>query len=357
MSILFSPVTVKSVTFKNRVLMSPMCMYSSVDGFATDWHLVHYGSRAIGGAGTIMIEAASVRADGRIGIGDLGIYKDEHVEGLQRITGFIKEQGSVPAIQIAHAGRKASNWVSGGESKILFPEDKEGWEIIAPSAIPFSSESQTPREMDVEEIHNIQNSFADAAKRALEAGFELLEIHSAHGYLLNEFLSPITNKRTDGYGGTLENRSRMLFETIEKVKIVWPEDLPIAVRISATDWVDEGWTLEDSMWLSQKLSEAGIDIIDVSTGGAIPNAKIPVGAGYQLPFASAIKKDKDNALVVATVGLIDSAKQAETILANGDADFIVVGRELLRNPYFPLTAAKELRAEIIVPKQYELAIR
>lgn len=357
MSILFSPVTIKSVTFKNRVIMSPMCMYSAVDGFATDWHLVHYGSRAMGGTGTIMIEAAAVRADGRIAVGDLGIYKDEHIEGLQRITKFIKEQGSVPAIQIAHAGRKASNWVSGAESKTLFPEDKDGWEIIAPSAIAFSPESQTPKEMNLEEIQDIQNAFADAAERALKAGFELLEIHSAHGYLLNEFLSPLTNKRSDNYGGSFENRIRMLFEIIEKVKKVWPSDLPIAVRISATDWVEGGWTLEDSIKLSRKLSETGVDIVDVSTGGSIPNAKIPVGAGYQLPFASAIKKDENNSVFVGTVGLIDSSKQAETILANGDADFILVGRELLRNPYFSLNAARELRAQNIEPKPYEIAFK
>jgi len=355
MSKLFSPVTLKTITFRNRIVMSPMCMYSSVDGFATDWHLVHYGSRAMGGAGTIMLEATAVRADGRIGVGDLGIYKDEHIEGLRRVASFIKEAGSVPAIQLAHAGRKGSMWVSGGDDRVLTPEDEDGWQVIAPSAIPFSPEMQTPKEMDLHEIEAIQQAFVDATKRAFKAGFEMIEIHSAHGYLLNSFLSPLTNKRKDEYGGSRENRSRMLFETIEKVKRVWPENLPIAVRISATDWTEGGWTTDDSVWLSGKLVKAGIDIVDVSTGGTVPAATIPVGAGYQLPMASAIKRAVGDTIAVGTVGLITSAQQAETILANGDADFIFIAREFLRDPYFPLSAAKELHSESPVPKAYELA--
>lgn len=355
MPLLFSPISIKSITFRNRLIMSPMCMYSSKDGFSTDWHLVHYGSRAVGGAGTVMLEATAVRADGRISVNDLGIYKDEHVEGLQRIASFIKEQGAVPAIQLAHAGRKGSTWASGGDSRVLMPNDEGGWQVIAPSPIPFSSTHQTPKEMDLAEIEAVQQAFVDAANRALRAGFELIELHGAHGYLLNEFLSPVTNKRTDEYGGSRENRSRMLFETLEKIKQVWPQDLPICVRISATDWLEGGWTIEDSVWLSNRLAEAGVDIVDVSSGGTAPGASIPVGAGYQVPLAATIKKAVRDTLLVGTVGLITSPQQAETILVNGDADFIIMGRELLRDPYFPLSTAKELRSEGPVPKQYERA--
>ncbi|PTT15788.1 oxidoreductase [Flavobacterium sp. HMWF030] len=355
MSKLFSPLRVKSVEFKNRIFTSPMCMYMAEDGFANDWHLVHYGSRAMGGAGSVMLEATAVRADGRIGVGDLGIWKDEHIVSLSQIAGFIKKNGSVPAIQLAHSGRKGSTWASGAESRTLMANDENGWEVIAPSAIAFSPDFQTPREMTIQDIEDIKKSFADATLRALKAGFELIEIHSAHGYLLNEFLSSIPNKRADNYGGSRENRARLLFEIIEKVKEVWPDNLPIAVRISATDWMEGGWDSEDSLWLSGRLLELGIDIVDVSTGGTIPTAKIPVGAGYQLPFASEIKREFKTGLLVGTVGLITNAQQAETIVRNGDADFIFVGREFLRNPYFPLGAAKELRAEIPVPKPYELA--
>ena len=354
MSKLFSPLTIKSVNFKNRIIMSPMCMYSCEDGFATDWHFVHYGTRAIGGAGTVIFEASAVRKDGRISVGDLGIYKDEHIEMLQKITKFVKDNGSIVGIQLAHAGRKASTWAAGADSKIL-KEDEGGWEMIAPSAIAFSDETAVSREMTIEDIEAIKQSFSDAAERALKAGFELIELHAAHGYLLNEFLSPLTNKRTDQYGGSRENRSRMLMEVIEKVKEVWPETLPISVRISATDWVENGWASEDSVWLSEKLAQAGIDIVDVSSGAVVAGAKIPVGPGYQVPLASDIKlalKDKIN---VATVGMITNAAQAETILVNGNADFIVLGRELLRNPYFPLQAANELREKVDCPKQYERA--
>jgi 2,4-dienoyl-CoA reductase-like NADH-dependent reductase (Old Yellow Enzyme family) len=330
-------------------------MYASVDGFASDWHLVHYGSRAMGGAGAVMLEATAVLANGRIGVGDLGIWKDEHIGPLAKVAEFIKSNGSIPGIQLAHSGRKGSNWVSGRDSRHLMPEDTDGWEVIAPSPIPFSAEMQKPKEMTLEDIEFLKKAFAEAARRALEAGFELIEIHSAHGYLLNEFLSPITNKRTDVYGGSLENRSKLLFEVIDAVKQVWPADLPIAVRISATDWMEEGWTSENSVWLSEKLAEAGIDLVDVSTGGTVPDAKIPVGAGYQLPLASAIKRVVGDSLLVGTVGMITSAQQAETILVNGDADFVSIAREFLRNPYFPLHAAKELRSGIPFPKHYELA--
>jgi len=330
-------------------------MYSATDGFATDWHLVHYGSRAMGGAGAVMLEATAVRADGRIGVGDLGIWKDEHIAPLAKIASFIKSSGSVAAIQLAHAGRKGSTWAMGAESRALMPEDKDGWQTIAPSAIPFSPIMQTPREMSRQDIDEIIDSFADAAQRALQAGFELIEIHAAHGYLINEFLSPIPNQRTDQYGGSRENRTRFLFEIIEQVKKVWPQDLPIAVRISATDWMEHGWNSDDSVWLSKKLSQAGVDIIDVSSGGTVPGAKTVSAPGYQLPFASSIKREVKDTLYVGTVGMITNPEQAETILANSDADLVFVGREFLRNPYFPLEAARKLRSEISVPKQYELA--
>jgi 2,4-dienoyl-CoA reductase-like NADH-dependent reductase (Old Yellow Enzyme family) len=330
-------------------------MYMAENGFASDWHLIHYASRAMGGAGSVMLEATAVREDGRIGVGDLGIWKDEHIEMLTKIASFIKSTGSVPAIQLAHAGRKGSTWALGRESQPLMPDEENGWEVIAPSAIAFSHEMQTPREMTLEDIEELQQAFVNAALRALKAGFELIEIHSAHGYLINEFLSPIPNKRADHYGGSIENRAKFLFEIIDKVRTVWPSELPIAVRISATDWMEEGWSIEDSVWLSKKLSEKGIDIVDVSSGGTVPNAKITVGSGYQLPFASTIKRELKDQLLVGTVGMITSAHQAETILTNGDADLIFIGRELLRNPYFPLEAAKQLRSEIPVPKPYELA--
>ncbi|AMP98027.1 Oxidoreductase [Pedobacter cryoconitis] len=355
MSKLFSPLTVKSITLRNRIVTSPMCMYMAEDGFASDWHLVHYGSRAIGGAGAVMLEATAVRADGRIGVGDLGIWKDEHIAMLTKVASFIKSAGSVPAIQLAHAGRKGSTWASGRESRPLLPDDENGWEVIAPSDIAFSPAMQTPRTMTIKDIEAVQQAFVDAAVRALKSGFELIEIHSAHGYLINEFLSPIPNKRTDCYGGSIENRAKFLFEIIDKVKEVWPAELPIAVRISATDWMEEGWNINDSLWLSRKLAEKGIDIVDVSSGGTVPDAKITVGSGYQLPFASTIKREIKDQLLVGTVGMITNPHQAETILANGDADLIFMARELLRNPYFPLEAAKQLRSEIPVPKAYELA--
>ncbi len=355
MSKLFSPLVVKSVTLKNRIVTSPMCMYSSEDGFATDWHLVHYGTRAMGGAGTVMLEASAVRADGRISVGDLGIYKDAHVEGLSRIAKFIKDNGAVPAIQLAHAGRKGSTWVQGDQSKTLHTEEEGGWTLLAASAIPFSSHMPTPKEMSVEDIQQLIADFKVAAKRALQAGFEWIEIHGAHGYLINAFLSPLSNKRQDEYGGCLENRAKFLFEIVAAVQEEWPADLPISVRISATDWSDEGWTIEDSKWLTSKLVDAGIDIIDVSSGGVIGGVHIPVGPSYQLPLASALKQSLGDRAIVSAVGMITNAQQAETILVNGDADLVFLARELLRNPYFPLHAAAALGTEPQPPVQYTRA--
>ncbi|WP_254562532.1 NADPH dehydrogenase NamA [Dyadobacter diqingensis] len=352
MSKLFSPLAIKSIQFKNRITVSPMCQYSSVDGFADDWHLVHLGSRAVGGAGLIISEATAVSPEGRISPDDLGIWKDEHIEKLKQITSFINQQGAVPGIQLAHAGRKASTaaaWKGRGKVE---PGDG-GWTPVSASAIAFSDTYPMPDELDHSGIEKIIRDFTDAAKRALAAGFKVIELHAAHGYLIHQFLSPLSNQRTDTYGGSFENRTRLLMEIIGNVKTVWPSDLPIFVRISATDWADGGWNLDDSVELSLQLKSAGIDLIDVSTGGLVSYAKIPVGPAYQLPFASRIKKE--TGILTGTVGMITSATQAETILVNEDADMIIMARELLRNPYFPLHAAHELRDQINWPIQYDRA--
>ncbi|MDO3694543.1 NADPH dehydrogenase NamA [Wenyingzhuangia sp. chi5] len=356
MSKLFTPLKIKNITFKNRIVTSPMCMYSAKEGFASEWHLVHYGTRAMGGAGTVFLEATAVHPEGRISLGDLGIWNDEHIESLERITNFIKSTGAVAGIQLAHAGRKGSYKVEGSDHKLLRTKEEGGWKVLAPSSIPFSEEALVPKEMNLDDINNIKEYFKSAAERALKAGFQLLEIHGAHGYLINSFLSPVSNKRIDEYGGSIENRARLLFEIIEEVKSVWPSNLPMAVRISATDWDERGWDIESSVWLSKELEKLGIDIIDVSSGGSLPNVKIPVGPSYQLPLAKEIRNTTlSSNMYVGTVGMITSAAQAETILLNNDADFIFLGRELLRNPYFPIQAAKELRADIEIPKQYERA--
>ncbi len=354
MSKLFTPITIKEITFKNRIVQSPMCMYSAEDGVASDWHFVHYGTRAVGGAGTIMTEAAAVSPEGRISLGDLGIWDDKHIAGLKRITTFLKDNDCVAGIQLAHSGRKGSYEVHGADSTLLPTKAEGGWEVIAPSAIPFSEDALVPKAMTLEDIKMVKEQFASATKRTVEAGFQLLELHSAHGYLFHSFLSPISNKRTDDYGGSIENRSRLLFEVIETVQETWPSNLPLAVRISATDWDAHGWTSKSSQWLAQQLEKAGVDIIDVSSGGSLPNADIPVGPAYQLPLAKDIKAVVQQ-MKVGTVGMITNAAQAETILVNDDADFIYIGRELLRNPYLPIQAAQELRAESNFPKQYERA--
>lgn len=353
MSILFSPLKLKAIELKNRIAVSPMCMYSSEDGYANDWHIVHLGSRAAGGAGLILTEATAVSPEGRISPDDLGIWKDEHIDNLKRITTFILQQGSIPGIQLAHAGRKASvssEW-KGGE--FLTPA-KGGWIPIAPSPVPFSTEYGMPREMTTEDIGKTISDFANAAQRALCAGFKLVEIHAAHGYLIHEFLSPLSNRRTDKYGGCFENRIRFLLEIIEAVKKNWDKDYPLLVRISATDWAEEGgWDLAQSEMLASVLKDNGVDLLDVSTGGLIPHVKIPVDYGYQLSFANQIRS-KTN-LPTGAVGMITNAVQAETILRNENADLIIMGRELLRNPYFPLHAAKELKEEITWPVQYQRA--
>lgn len=349
---LFTPLTIKGITLKNRIVVSPMCQYSSIDGFATDWHLVHLGGRAVGGASMVIAEATAVSPEGRISPDDLGIWKDEHIEKLTQITAFIKEQRCIPGIQLAHAGRKASTaapWKGKGE----VAEKDGGWVTVAPSAIAFAGHYPKPAELDSEGIDKAIADFRNATKRALEAGFEAVEIHAAHGYLLHQFLSPLSNKRTDSYGGSFANRARLLMEVIEGVKTVWPDELPLLVRISATDWADGGWDVDDSVQLARMLKNAKVDLIDVSSGGLASHQQISVGPGYQLPFASRIKRE--TGILTSTVGLVTDAAQAETIIANGDADVVMMARELLRNPYFPLQAAAELNSSVAWPVQYERA--
>jgi len=331
-----------------------MCQYSCVDGFANDWHLVHLGSRAVGGAALIIQEATAVTAAGRISHGDMGLWKDEQIAPLQRITAFIHEHGAVAGIQLAHAGRKAScelPWLGGHQLK----EGEHHWQTVAPSSIPFYETDMVPHALTIAEIKDMVNAFKDAAIRALKAGFKIIEIHAAHGYLINEFLSPLSNQRTDEYGGSFENRSRFLIEIIDAIQTVWPADLPLFVRISASDWVDGGWTVEDSVTLASVLKTKGIDVIDASSGGISPTAKITAGPGYQVPFAAAIKKQAG--ILTGAVGIITNAAQAEEILQQEQADLIFIAREFLRDAYLPLHAAKELGDDIAWPDQYVRAKR
>ena len=353
MSHLFEPFSVRGVTFKHRIFVSPMCEYSSVDGFANDWHMVHLGSRSVGGAALVLTEASAVTADGRISPDDLGIWKDEHIGPLSRITSFIREQGAVPGMQLAHAGRKASTAAPWNGGTPLSP-DQGGWTpIYAPSPIPFFDGYQTPKAMTVEEIGAVVSAFREAAKRVLAAGFQVIEIHAAHGYLLHEFLSPLSNQRHDQYGGSFENRSRLLCEVCVAVRQVWPDTLPLFVRISSTDWVDGGWTIEDSVALARDLKHTGVDLIDCSSGGNVARVRIPVGPGYQAEFAARVRKEAG--ILTGAVGMITSPPQADTIVRTGQADAVLLAREFLREPYWPLKAAKELGQEIQWPKQYERA--
>lgn len=348
MSKLFSPLTIKNITLKNRIVISPMCQYSSAEGLANDWHLTHYGTRAVGGTGLIIVEATAVAPEGRITPADLGIWSDEHIPGLSRIARFVQRHGSVAGIQLAHAGRKASCAVPHEGGKQL-DENLGGWKTVAPSELPFLDTDRTPESLSKDGISKVIESFKTAAYRALVAGFNVIEIHSAHGYLLQEFLSPISNHRTDEYGGSFDNRIRLLREVTEAVKSVWPSQNPLFVRISSTDWTDGGWTVEESVKLASILKKAGIDLMDCSSGGNVHNAKIPAGPGFQVPFSDAVRK---TGILTGTVGFITSAEQAESILQEDKADLILLGRELLRNPYFPLFAAKELNEDIKWPTQY-----
>ncbi|WP_207535013.1 NADH:flavin oxidoreductase/NADH oxidase [Desertivirga arenae] len=353
MSLLFSPLRIREVEFKNRIGVSPMCQYSSEDGYVNDWHLVHLGSRAVGGAGLIIIEAAAIAPEGRITPKDLGIWSDDHIKGLKQIVDFIHGQGSVAGIQLAHAGRKASTREPWNGSASI-PLEEGGWQTLAPSAIPFSEDHNTPRSLSSEDLEQIKIEFQSAAKRAFDAGFKVVEIHAAHGYLLHEFLSPLSNNRADTYGGSFENRIKFLLEVVETVRLVWPADLPLFVRISATDWVQGGWTKEDSIRLGEILKTKEVDLLDCSTGGNVPKADIPAGPGYQVEFSEAVRK---TGILTAAVGIITSPEQAESIISKGKADLVLLAREMLRDPYFPLHAAKVLGVDIPWPVQYERAKR
>ena len=352
MALLFEPIKIRSVELKNRLTVSPMCEYSSVDGFANNWHLVHLGSRAVGGAGLIFTEAAAVSPEGRITPDDLGIWKDEHIDFLKSITSFIREHNAVPGIQLAHAGRKASHSRPWKGSKPL-AGNEGGWQTLAPSPLGYKETDPLPKEMSKEDIGNLVTDFTKAAERALKAGFSVFEIHAAHGYLINEFLSPISNNRSDEYGGSFENRIKILLEIVKAVREVIKNKLPLFVRISATDWVDGGWDIDDSVKLSKILKENSVDLIDCSSGGNSPMQSIPVKPLYQVPFSEKIKKE--TGILTGSVGLITTANQAEKILQDGRADIIILARQFSREPYFPLHVAKELNADIPWPVQYERA--
>lgn len=346
---LFSPLTLREITLRNRIAVSPMCQYSCVDGMATDWHLVHLGSRAVGGASLVIAEATAVEARGRISPGDLGIWSDAHIPPLARIAAFIKEQGAVPGIQLAHAGRKGSAarpWDGGA----TLTGEQGGWTTVAPSPVPFHAGDPAPAELSVAEIHSVRSAFVAAAKRALDAGFQVIELHGAHGYLINEFFSPLSNHRTDEYGGSFENRIRFLLEVTTAVREVLPQALPLLVRISATDWVEGGWTVEDSVMLARALKPLGVDLIDCSSGGNVLEAKIPLGPGYQVPLAEQIRREAD--IATGAVGLITSAEQADAIVREGKADLVLLAREMLRDPYFALHAAGKLGVKAKGPVQY-----
>lgn len=352
MSKLFSNLSIRNLTLKNRIIMSPMCQYSAHDGFATDWHFVHYASRAIGGVAAVIQEATAVCPEGRISYGDLGIWKDEHISKLKEIVTAIEGNGSIPGIQLAHAGRKAScelGWKGGEQIK----EGENSWQTVAPSPISFYETDNTPAELTEVEIEKIIYDFALAAQRSIIAGYKIIEIHAAHGYLIHQFLSPLTNKRKDQYGGTFENRIRLLIKIVDAVRSLLDEDHSLWVRISATDWVDNGWNPEESTQLASLLKDKGVDVIDVSSGGNLPHIKIPVGKNYQVPFAKQIKSR--TGILTGAVGLITESNQAEEILQKEEADLIFIGRELLRDPYFALHAAKSLGDDLKWPLQYERA--
>jgi 2,4-dienoyl-CoA reductase-like NADH-dependent reductase (Old Yellow Enzyme family) len=349
MSQLFSPFRLRSVEFKNRIFVSPMCQYSSNDGMPTDWHLVHLGSRAVGGAALVMVEATAVSPEGRITPWDSGIWSADHAQAFKRITAFIKAQSAVPGIQLAHAGRKASTdlpWQGGAPLGL----GNGGWQPLAPSPLPFDEDSPMPREMSAADIADVVAQFERSARHALEAGFEVLEIHMAHGYLLHEFLSPLANRRSDRFGGSLEGRTRLPLEVAQAVREVWPGHLPLFARISSTDWMEGGWDLAQSIELSRRLKEVGVDLIDCSSAGMVPHARIPAGPGFQVPFAAAIRREAD--IPTAAVGFITNPVQAEQIIALGEADAVLLAREMLRDPYWPLHAAKALNVDLPWPPQY-----
>jgi 2,4-dienoyl-CoA reductase-like NADH-dependent reductase (Old Yellow Enzyme family) len=354
MTKLFSPLTIKDIRLKNRIAVSPMCQYSATDGFASDWHLVHLGTRAVGGAALIIQEATAISAEGRISHGDLGIWKDEHTEKLQQIVSFVHGQGAVMGIQLAHAGRKAScelPWLGGKQIQ----SGEKSWQTVAPSQVAFHQTDIPPVALSLADIKKLIDDFKSATARAIKAGYKVVEIHAAHGYLIHQFLSPLSNKRTDEYGGSFENRIRLLLQVIENVQLHWPPGLPLFVRISATDWSDDNdsWNISESIKLAAILKARGVDLIDTSSGGIVPYVKIPIGPGYQLPFSAQIKKE--SGIFTGAVGMITDSRQAETILQNGQADMIMIARAMLRNPYLPLVWARELDEPVAWPNQYERA--
>jgi 2,4-dienoyl-CoA reductase-like NADH-dependent reductase (Old Yellow Enzyme family) len=352
---LLSPLNLRGVALRNRIVMAPMCQYSAEEGFANDWHLVHLGSRAVGGTALVIVEATAVSPDGRITPGDVGIWSDAHIEPLARIASFIHSQGAVAGIQLAHAGRKASTaapWLGGATLKT---SAEGGWHVVAPSAIPFYPDDPVPVALDKQAIDGIVDLFEAAARRALAAGFKLLEIHAAHGYLLHQFLSPHSNQRNDEYGGSLDNRMRLVLRVTERMRAAMPDELPLFVRISATDWTAGGWDIEQSVELSRRLKAAGVDLIDVSTGGNLPTARIPVAKRYQVPCSRMIRDGAD--IPTGAVGLITDPKEADEIVTGGDADLVLVGRELLREPYWALKAQHAFEEEPAWPVQYGYAVK
>jgi 2,4-dienoyl-CoA reductase-like NADH-dependent reductase (Old Yellow Enzyme family) len=349
MAHLFEPLKLRDITLSSRIAIPPMCQYSAQDGMAADWHFVHYGTRAVGGAALMIVEATAIAPEGRISPGDLGIWNDKHIEPLARIASFAQTQGCVAAIQLAHAGRKASVGL-GWQAQSTLSKEQGGWETVAPSAISFGEGYKQPHELSGLQIREVIGQFAAAARRALKAGFQAVEIHAAHGYLLHEFLSPLSNQRTDSYGGSFENRTRLVREVVVALRPIWPAHLPLLVRLSATDWVDGGWNVDESVELCRLFKGMGVDLIDVSSAGIVPTAKIPVGAGFQTEFAARIRREAG--ILTATVGMITSAAQADHIVRTGQADVVLLGREALRNPYWPLQAAQELGQVAIWPNQY-----
>ncbi len=349
-SLLYSPLTLKGLTLPNRIVVSPMCQYSSIDGMANDWHIVHLGSRAVGGAGLVFTEAVAVSPEGRISPDDLGLWDDKHIEPLKRITTFIREQGAKSGIQLAHAGRKAST-AAPWKGRYQVDAANGGWQTVAPSPIPFDKNDIPPKELTKDEIQEVIDSFVASAKRSITAGFDTIEIHAAHGYLLNQFISPLTNKRNDEYGGNLENRVRLLLEVTEAIDKVIPDEMPLFVRISAKEWAEGGHTINDSVEVAKLLKKSGTDLIDCSSGGVVKEQQVKVEKNYQVPFAAQIRKEAG--IATGAVGLITDAKQAEEILQAGSADLIFLGREMLRNPYFALLEADKLGDEMQWPKQYE----
>ncbi len=349
---LFEPIQQRSLSLRNRIVVSPMCQYSATDGLPDHWHLVHLGSRAVGGAGAVIAEATAVSAQGRISPGDTGLWNEAQLAAWQPIVAFIAAQGAVPGVQLAHAGRKASAqrpWEGGGSLAAA----QGAWTTVAPSAVPFDAGWHVPLALDAAGIRQVLADFRAAAQRALVAGFKLVELHAAHGYLLHQFLSPLSNRREDAYGGSYENRTRLVREVVAAVREVWPEELPLWLRISATDWAEGGWDVEQSVQLSRDMKALGVDLVDVSSGGLVPHVRIPLGPGYQVPFAAQVRHE--TGMATGAVGLITEAKQAEAIVANGEADVVLIARESLRDPYFPRRAAQELGASLPAPAQYQRA--